>query len=510
MNKKKAIYARKSVFREDSISIESQIEMCEYEVRGQEYLVYQDNGYSGKNTDRPDFQRMVTDIKAGLISKVIVYKLDRVSRSVLDFSGLMDTFQKYKVDFVSATEHFDTSSPMGRAMLNICVVFAQLERETIQQRVIDAYASRSKKGFYMGGKIPYGFRKVPVVIDGVKTSMYEQEPDEAADISLIYELYSKPSATLGDVLRELTARGLNTNRRGKHWNTARLSELMRNPIYTTNDISIYEFFKAQGSNLINPPEQFDGVTSQYLFSGTNTNRKTWDLSGQNVVIAPHRGFIEPEMWLACRKKLLANHQVKTCKAKNSFLSGKIKCGNCGYAVVVRFSQRSKGHIRYFIDTGWTENHCCTHKLPTIHADDFEQIIVDKIRDKISALTIKAASNDRDELQEVIDRTAAKITELESEIERLVDKLMMPDTDKTAMKYINGRIAKIDSQKCELSKEIERLKAERLKRSDKDYQVLHNVMSKWDELTFDDKRSVVEVLIEKILVFPDKIEIRWKV
>ena len=510
MDRKIAIYARKSVFREDSISIESQIEMCEYEARGQDYLVYQDNGYSGKNTDRPDFQRMVTDIKAGLISKVIVYKLDRVSRSVLDFSGLMDLFQKYKVDFVSATEHFDTSNPMGRAMLNICVVFAQLERETIQQRVIDAYASRSKKGFYMGGKIPYGFSKTPIVIDGVKTSMYVQEPDEAADIAMIYELYSKPSATLGDVLRELTARGLNTNRRGKHWNTARLSELMRNPIYTTNDISIYEFFKAQGSNLINPPEQFDGVTSQYLFSGTNTNRKTWDLNGQNVVVAPHRGFIEPEMWLACRKKLLANHQVRTCKAKNSFLSGKVKCGNCGYAVVVRFSQRSKGHIRYFIDTGWTENHCCTHKLPTIHADDFEQIIVEKIRDKLSALTIKAASNNRDELQEIIDRTAAKITELEGEIERLVDKLMIPDTDKTAMKYINGRIAKLDGQKSELSKEIERLKAERLKRSDKDYQVLHNVMSKWDELTFDDKRSVVEILIEKIFVFPDKIEIRWKV
>ena len=471
MNRKAAIYARKSVFREDSISIESQIEMCEYEARGQDYLVYQDNGYSGKNTDRPGFQRMLGDIKSGKISKVIVYKLDRVSRSVLDFSGLMDLFQRYKVDFVSATEHFDTSNPMGRAMLNICIVFAQLERETIQQRVIDAYASRSKKGFYMGGKIPYGFRKVPFIIDGIKTSMYEQEPDEAADISLIYELYSKPSATLGDVLRELTARGINTNRRGKHWNTARLSEVMRNPIYTTNDISIYEFFKAQGSRLINPPEQFDGVTSQYLFSGTNTNRKTWDLTGQNIVIAPHRGFIEPEIWLACRKKLLANHQVRTCKAKNSFLSGKVKCGSCGYAVVVRFSQRSKGHIRYFIDTGWTENHCCTHKLPTIHADDFEQIIVDKIRDKLSALTIKAANNDKDELQEEIDRTAAKITELESEIERFIDKLMMPDTDKTAMKYINGRIAKLDGQKSELSKEIDRLKAEKLKQSDKDYQVL---------------------------------------
>lgn len=510
MDKKIAIYARKSVFREDSISIESQIEMCGYETKGQDFIIYQDNGYSGKNTDRPDFQRMLSDIKSGKISKVIVYKLDRVSRSVLDFSELMDVFQKYNVDFVSATEHFDTSSPMGRAMLNICIVFAQLERETIQQRVIDAYASRSKKGFYMGGRIPYGFSKVPFSIEGAKTSMYEQEPDEAADIALIYELYSKPSATLGDVLRELTARGLNTNRRGQHWNTARLSEMMRNPIYTTNDISIYEFFKAKGSNMINSPEEFNGVTSQYLFRGTKTNRKTWDLNGQNVVVAPHRGFIPPDVWLACRRKLLGNHQVKTCKAKNSFLSGKIKCGNCGYAIVVRFSQRSKGHIRYFIDTGWTENHCCTHKLPTIHADDFEMVIIDKIRAKLSELTIQADTNAKDELLEMIGHIEEKIVRLDSEIEGLVDKIMLPDIDKTTVKYINERIAKLDSQKTELSLEADKLKAERQKRSATDFKVLHNVMDKWDELSFEDKRSVIELLIEKILVFPDRIEIRWKV
>ena len=231
-----AIYARKSVFREDSISIESQIELCKYETRGEDFLVYKDNGYSGKNTDRPDFQKMIEDIKSGIISKVIVYKLDRVSRSVLDFSELMDLFQKYNVDFVSATERFDTSSPMGRAMLNICIVFAQLERETIQQRVTDAYASRSKKGLYMGGKIPYGYKKVPTVIDGVKTSMYVQNDEEAKDVRFIYALYSEPYATLGDVLRKMKGEGVINNKRGKIWSTARLSELMRTPIYTTNDI----------------------------------------------------------------------------------------------------------------------------------------------------------------------------------------------------------------------------------------------------------------------------------
>ena len=148
------MYTRQSVDRADSISIESQIEFCKYEMRGEAYKVYTDRGYSGKNTDRPAFAEMMNDIENGIISKVVVYKLDRISRSILDFSTMMERFEKYKVEFVSTTEKFDTSSPMGRAMLNICIVFAQLERETIQKRVTDAYFSRSQKSFYMGGRVP--------------------------------------------------------------------------------------------------------------------------------------------------------------------------------------------------------------------------------------------------------------------------------------------------------------------------------------------------------------------
>lgn len=90
---------------------------------------------------------MMNDIRAGKIKRVIVYKLDRISRSILDFANMMEVFQEYHVEFVSSTEKFDTSTPIGRAMLNICIVFAQLERETIQKRVTDAYYARNKRGF---------------------------------------------------------------------------------------------------------------------------------------------------------------------------------------------------------------------------------------------------------------------------------------------------------------------------------------------------------------------------
>ena len=127
-----AIYSSQPADRKDSISIEGQIEFCKYELRGGSF----------KNTDRPKFHELLADIKRGLIKKVVVYKLDRISRSILDFATMMETFQAYNVEFVSSTEKFDTSPPMGRAMLNICIVFAQLEQKTIQKRVTDAYYSR--------------------------------------------------------------------------------------------------------------------------------------------------------------------------------------------------------------------------------------------------------------------------------------------------------------------------------------------------------------------------------
>lgn len=506
-----AIYARKSVFREDSISIESQIEMCIYEARGEEYTIYQDNGFSGKDTDRPAFQQMLTDIQNGLIHKVIVYKLDRISRSVLDFSEMIQMFQRYRVDFISATEHFDTASPMGRAMLNICIVFAQLERETIQQRIADAYASRSKKGFYMGGKIPYGYRKVPTVIEGVKTSMYEQLSEEADDIRLIYELYSRPSATLGDVLRELLARGLSPNRRGTYWSTARLSEIMRNPTYTSNDPILYRFFKEQKSNVINPPEQYDGTKSLYLFSGSNTNRKTWDLSNQNVVIAPHVGIVESTVWLACRRKLLANHQMRDCKPKNSFLAGKVKCGYCGYAMGVRYRAHNgkTERIKYLIDEG-RDIRACTQKLPTIHVDEFEAMILERINDKLSQLSIRSHRSEKDETDNAMMELNGKICDIDEKIDKLLDIVTGEDNDAVSKRYINQKIRQLDEEKHLLSAEIDRLRSEKESKSSANVPELKNVMTHWEALSFDEKRDVVELLIHKITVYKDKVEISWKV
>ena len=146
--------------------------------------------------------------------------------------------EEYHVEFVSSTEKFDTSTPIGRAMLNICIVFAQLERETIQKRVTDAYYARNKRGFYMGGRIPYGYRLKETIIDNIRTSMYEEVPEESEQLKLIYSLYADPANSLGDIIRYLNKHGIK-QLRGGNWTSARLSEMLRNPVYVEADIDVY-------------------------------------------------------------------------------------------------------------------------------------------------------------------------------------------------------------------------------------------------------------------------------
>jgi site-specific DNA recombinase len=159
---KAAIYARKSRETEKGESLDNQISrgiaLCNS--RGWEYDIYQDMAWSGKSLDRPDFKRMYSDIENKKIHTVICYKLDRVSRNVNDFSSLINDLSSKNVDFISLTENFDTSSALGRAMMYISSVFAQLERETTAERVKDNMFDQASSGIWNGGPVPFGFDRI--------------------------------------------------------------------------------------------------------------------------------------------------------------------------------------------------------------------------------------------------------------------------------------------------------------------------------------------------------------
>ena len=188
--KRVALYARQSVDKKDSISIDTQLDACRRLLKENEpYKEYTDKGYSGKDTNRPAFQQMLKDLHAGKISKIIVYKIDRCSRSVLDFYQLVHTLDTLGCGFVSVKEeHIDTTVPTGKLMIGISAVFAEFERETIQLRITDNYYSRIERdGRWPGGPAPYGYRVKP----HSKPSMLEYEPTEIEAVKIIYEQSEK-------------------------------------------------------------------------------------------------------------------------------------------------------------------------------------------------------------------------------------------------------------------------------------------------------------------------------
>ncbi len=502
-----AIYARQSVNKLDSISIETQIEECEKEIRkGESAKIYSDKGYSGKNTDRPEFQKLMEDIGNGKVSKVVCYKLDRVSRSVVDFAILMESFKKHNVSFVSCNEKFDTETAMGRAMLSICIVFAQLERETIQQRVIDAYRSRSQKGFYMGGRCPYGYRIEEYVIDGIKTSHYVVVPEEAEVLKLMYSFYSQPQVSVGDVVKYLVEADIK-NTRGKNgcWDKARVSELMKNPIYVKASIDVYEFFKTQGVVLHNNPEDFVGTNGCYLYSEKEARRKTVCLEGHHIVIAPHEGIIEPDIWLKVRMKCLGNKQVaKPIKAKNTWLAGKIKCKECGYALVIKKSSTKAG--RYFVCSrnGQTLNGC--KGIGGLYASDVEQIVFDSMSDKLKEFT-SLSSTQKNKENPKINEIRIEIANLQAVIDSWIAKI--PDASQTVMNIINEKVEKLAQEKQALENKLRDLTVAEHS-SSCDTNEIRNYMSKWDGLEISDKMSIVDALISVIRADQNSIDIEWKI
>lgn len=506
MQKYDAIYGRQSVDRADSISIESQIEYCQYETRGGTYKVFQDKGYSGKNTDRPQFQVMMDAIRRGEVNRVIVYKLDRISRSILDFATMMAEFQEYGVEFVSCTEKFDTSTPMGRAMLNICIVFAQLERETIQMRVEDAYISRSRRGFYMGGRIPYGYKLEPYTIDGKMTSRYVLEPEEARIVKLIFSMYAEPQTSYGDIVRYLVENGIkNARTKDGVWDRCRIADMIKNPIYVKADLDIYRFYKDQGAILHNSPDDYMGFNGCYLYSDKESGRKSIHLEGQHVVLAPHEGIVPSYTWLKARVKCLNNKQIaKPMKARSSWLVGKVKCGKCGYALTATSCKLKTKMLRYFVCSHRAQTRSC-EGVGGIKLEEFEAFILSEMIEHLKEFEVLSDTHKQAENPKIIELNV-KVEQLSTEIEKLLDKLA--NADGVLLDYINKRVGELDARISAYRQQIGELSPLEVQRCDalelKDY------MQHWDDLSFDDKRTVVDRLIAVIKATENSCEITWKI
>ena len=341
---REAIYVRQSKDKKESLSIKSQIDLCKHECSHPETaLIYEDKGFSGKNTLRPGFQSMIKDVKDGKISKIIVYRLDRLSRSIIDFGQLWNELEKNRVEFVSVNEKFDTTTPMGRAMIYIIMVFAQLERETIGERVTDNYYTRIRQGNWPGGPAPYGM--VNVKIKNEKGS-HVPSLDYAEEFEVVKEIfyrYALEDTSLGAIASDLTKRGIPCKKRAA-WDNVALSRILHSPVYVQADEKIYYYYESRGiKRFSNTLEEFDGTCSAHVVGKRTGNvRKYTSLQEHVLSLTNFPGKIPSDIWIACQYKLDQNKQIGNAgKGKSTWLTGLLKCGKCGYSLTVRNWQRKR-------------------------------------------------------------------------------------------------------------------------------------------------------------------------
>ena len=502
-----ALYARKSVERENSISCETQLDYCRAmlkpDERGEKIYEYVDNGFSGSNLDRDGFREMMSLIERGKISKVIVYRLDRISRSLADFMSVISEFKKYNVAFVSSQESFDTSTSYGEMITKLLMVFAEFERTSVIERVRHAYQARSDQGIYMGGRRSYGFRFEDTAIHGVKTKRYAPLADEISHIRYIFDRYAVPNVTLRRLQDDLLKNGILPTE--GNWSTARLSAIIRNPIYVKADNSIYEFFRRKNVKIVSDISEFDGTRGVQIYGKTKHTAEDW--SDMKAVVMTHEGIIDSELWLACQKKVEKNKKIgNSISNETSWLGGKLVCSKCGKTMTVTKSgKRADGsQTRYFSCTGKQRRICDGIKV-TLYADSLEEMVYDLIFEKFRSMktcTGKAQSESTGK----INALKNKISEIHASQNKLVELMMNGAIEPDMMKLLNERAKALADEKRKLTEQIEALED-----TERDVRGVINLSEEWREADYEKKKSVVHLLIDKIYIAEDgAAEVVWNV
>ena len=324
--RKVAIYSRKSKFTGKGESIENQIELCrryiEMSDSGMQIMIYEDEGFSGGNLDRPQFKQMMKDAREGKLSRIIVYRLDRISRNIGDFAGLIEELNRLDVEFVSIKEQFDTSSPLGRAMMYIASIFSQLERETIAERIRDNMLELSKTGRWLGGMTPTGYTSESVstvTVDGrtKKSCKLKLVEAEARMVRVIFGQYLQ-NESLKETAEVLNQKGFFT-RKGRQFTAVAVRAILCNPVYAEADNAVQAYFSDMGAQIYfdDIEERFGILAYNRTLQRPGRTNQYRDASDWIIAMGRHEPIISGADWVKTQKILKRNGEK--CKPKERSL-----------------------------------------------------------------------------------------------------------------------------------------------------------------------------------------------
>ena len=525
-----AIYSRKSKFTGKGESIGNQIELCkEYiqthytEIPQDHILVYEDEGFSGGNLNRPDLKKMMEAARQRRFKAIIVYRLDRISRNISDFSSLIEELSRLDIAFISIREQFDTGTPMGRAMMYIASVFSQLERETIAERIRDNMHELAKTGRWLGGTTPTGYASESVqkvTIDGKakKACKLKLIPEEAEIVRLIYSLYIEHDS-LTSVEAELIKRGLKT-KNNKLFTRFSIKSILQNPVYMIADVNAYNFFVKENADLNSAKDEFDSVHGMMVYNRTRQEK------GKAVTYLPpdewiaavglHPGIIPGKTWISVQDSLNRNKCKAYRKPRNNeaLLTGLLYCA-CGSRMYPKISKRktADGKPIYTYVCKLKERSkrtLCNSK--NANGNTLDMAVIEQIKlledDKGSFIDqLEQSRKFYTGNREAYNDQLASIQEEKAEVERKIDGLVDSIAelgDSAAKNRVAKRIEQLNQKSVDLDSRIHELECLTSQHalSDIEFDVMRQLLSVFktsiDEMSIEQKRTAIRTLVRKVV------------
>ncbi len=341
-----AIYCRKSVNTMQGESIQSQLEHCRAYLaahrtpeEAQNALVYRDEGFSGAGLARPAMQQLLYDVRAGHIHCVVCYRLDRISRNIADFTALMEEFARCHVSFLCAAESFDTEKPMGRAMLYIASVFAQLERETIAERVRDNMYTLAEDGRWLGGKPPFGYQLLRSPPPHPRTVLI---PDavQYPQLCAVFQAVLQAGKLSAGLRYGITMRNLR--------------QMLRSPIYFAADSTTADLLQQDGYTVLFSPEK--SCKNAVMPYGRRPNQKQ-SPAVMLAAIGEHPAMCDGKTWARLRQILNPHPMQHISRTPVGMLSQLLHCGICGDIMECKRRSGREGQFDYICRSKNREKRC---------------------------------------------------------------------------------------------------------------------------------------------------------
>lgn len=525
------IYSRKSKFTGKGESIENQIEMCRQYIathysqeEADTALVYEDEGFSGGTLERPKFKKMMSDSQKTKFDAIVVYRLDRISRNIGDFAKLIEDLGNREIDFISIREQFDTSSPMGRAMMYIASVFSQLERETIAERIRDNMHELSKTGRWLGGTTPTGYESESishVTVDGKtrKACKLKIIPDEINLVKLIFDKFIETgSLTKTD---QFLMQGRYKTKRGKTFTRFAIRGILSNPVYMIADEDAYNYLVENDVDLFSEKEAFDGKHGIMAYNrtlqrpGKATQEKP--MNEWIVSVGKHKGVIPGAMWVQVQNLLELNKSKSYRKPRSNvaLLSGILYCGKCGDYMRPKLSDRltatGEPIYTYLCTTKErSRSHVCDMKNANGNMLDAKIIATVKSFGKQSSdmakqitQTKKRINGNREGYDAEVAKIKSQIEENEKDIKALV--ISLGKTEGTnAEKYIMEQIDELHEKGEGLKKRRAELEAimQQHDLAEIEFDLIRQLLSTMgeniEEYSVEQKRAAIRTFIRKIV------------